>query len=180
MVLLMALSGSGEMPVACHGGRRGGCHAGGRHHRGGGCGHSGGCGGGYGGGCGGGYAAGCGSCGGSAMGYASVGGCPGGICSIDGAGAPLMADAAQAQATIVVVLPEDATLTIDDQPTTSTTANRVFVSPSLPTGQDYRYTLKAQVTRDGKPFAVEKTITVRAGEETHVSLRLPEATVASR
>jgi uncharacterized protein (TIGR03000 family) len=192
MVLLMALSGSGEMPVACHrgGGGRGG-HAGRRHgggRRGGGCGYGGGCGSGYGGGCGsggcghgGGYAVGCSSCGGGYMGYASVGGgCPGGICAIDGTGSALLAEAAGAPATIVVDLPEDATLTVDDSATRATSATRVFVSPSLSTGQDFHYTLKAEVMRDGKPFSVEKTITVRAGVETRVSLEMPHATVVSR
>jgi uncharacterized protein (TIGR03000 family) len=187
VVLLMALSGSGEMPVACHRGGGGGrgCHAGGRHrggrHGGGGCGYGGGCGSG---GCGygGGYAVGCSSCGGPTMGYASAGGggCPGGVCAIDGSGVALLADAQAAPAKIVVDLPADATLTIDDAATKATSATRVFVSPSLPTGQEYHYTLKAEVVRDGKAFSVEKTIAVRGGEETRVALRMPEATVASR
>jgi uncharacterized protein (TIGR03000 family) len=170
IVLLMALSGSGEMPVAGCGGRGGhaarGCHGGRRHH-GGGCG-SGGCG-----------SGGCGA-GGCGMAYGgSAGGCAGGVCAIGGHGMG-MAMADTAPATIIVSLPEDATLTIQETATTSTTANRVFVSPDLESGKDYQYTLKAKVMRDGKPVVMEETITVRAGEETQVTLKLPATTVAAR
>jgi uncharacterized protein (TIGR03000 family) len=162
VVLLMAMTSSAEMP-ACHRGGRG-CHGGGCY--GGGC---------YGGGCGGGgcHGGGCygGACGG--------GGCYGGVCY--GTPTPYGAmAAAEAPATIVVTLPEDATLSIDDSPTTSTSGNRVFVSPSLPTGREYHYTLKAEVMRDGKPVTVEEKITVKAGEETRIELTLPATGVASR
>jgi uncharacterized protein (TIGR03000 family) len=96
------------------------------------------------------------------------------------AGGYAMADASQAPATLVVSLPEDATLMVDDQPTAATSGNRVFVSPDLPTGQDYHYTLKAKVMRDGKPVVVEETVAVRAGEQTSVTLKLPATSVASR
>jgi uncharacterized protein (TIGR03000 family) len=173
VVLLMAMTSSAEMP-ACHRGGRG-CHGGGCH--GGGC-YGGSCYGGscyggscYGGGCGGGacYGGGCGG-----------GGCYGGVCY----GMPTLSGTAMASAdapaTIVVTLPEDAKLSIDDEPTTSTSGNRVFVSPSLPTGHDYHYTLKAEVMRDGKAVTVEETITVKAGEETRIELKLPATAVASR
>jgi uncharacterized protein (TIGR03000 family) len=108
-----------------------------------------------------------------------AGGCPGGVCAIGGPGI-VVADSGAAPATIVVTLPSDATLTIDDEKTVSTTANRVFVSPELPAGKDFHYSLKAKVVRDGKPVEVKETITVRAGEETHVSLSLPATSVAAR
>jgi uncharacterized protein (TIGR03000 family) len=81
-------------------------------------------------------------------------------------------------ATIVVTLPADAKLTIDDNPTTSTSGSRVFVSPALPPGKEYHYTLKAEAVREGKPVKVERTIAVRAGETTPVTLTLPPAGVA--
>jgi uncharacterized protein (TIGR03000 family) len=167
MVLMMALGTGVDLP-ACHrhgGGRHGGHCGGGYACGGGGCGHGGGCGGGY---CmGGGYGG---------------GGCAGGVCygPMGGDGtAVVMASSTEAPATIVVNLPEDARLTIDGNPTTSVTDRRVFVSPSLATGRDFHYTLKAKVTRDGEPMTVEKTVTVRAGEETHVTLDVPTR-VASR
>jgi uncharacterized protein (TIGR03000 family) len=172
VVLLMAMSGSAEMPA---------CHRGGRHHGGCGGGYSGCSGGGCGGGgCGGGYAYGGGCAGGhcSAGGYGG-GGCAGGVCygvAPTVSGAYALADA---PATIVVTLPEDAKLRIDDNPTTSTSGSRVFVSPSLPTGREFHYTLTAEVMRDGKPVTVKEKIVVRAGEETRVELSVPAAGVAA-
>jgi uncharacterized protein (TIGR03000 family) len=81
-----------------------------------------------------------------------------------------------APATIVVSLPAEAKLTIDDAATQSTSATRVFASPALETGKEYYYTLKAEVVRDGKTVPVTKRIAVRAGEETRVTLDFPAAT----
>jgi uncharacterized protein (TIGR03000 family) len=138
----------------------------------------------YGGGCGGG-------------GYAvSSGGCYGGYAvSTPVYGAPVMPstpdggkqmaagdEAAQAatSATIVVSLPADARLTIDGSPTTSTSARRVFVSPALEPGKTYHYTLRAEVTREGKPVSMEERVAVQAGRETPVILSLPATGVAQR
>jgi uncharacterized protein (TIGR03000 family) len=86
-----------------------------------------------------------------------------------------------APATIVVSLPADARLTIDDLVTTSTSNRRVFVSPTLNTGRDYTYSLKAEFVRDGKNVVITKDVNVRAGAETSVSLDASDlATVASR
>jgi uncharacterized protein (TIGR03000 family) len=85
-----------------------------------------------------------------------------------------------APASIYVQLPADAILKVDGVATTSTSDLRVLVSPELPLGKDFQYTLTAQVVRDGKPVQVEQNVVVRAGEESHVSLNLPVATVAQR
>lgn len=88
--------------------------------------------------------------------------------------------AAQAAANIVVTLPADAKLTIDGEATTSTSGTRVFTTPPLPGGQDYHYTLKAEVVRDGVVQAVTKEVSVRAGEETRVQLEIPMLTAPAR
>jgi hypothetical protein len=49
-----------------------------------------------------------------------------------------------APATLIVSLPADAKLLVDNTVTTSTSAERVFVSPTLVAGQVYSYTLKAE------------------------------------
>jgi len=85
-----------------------------------------------------------------------------------------------APATLVVNLPEDATLTIDGVPTTSTSSRRVFLTPDLEKGQKYQYTLKATVMRDGKPVQAEQPVIVRSGEESQVTLKLPATSVAAR
>ncbi len=154
--------------------RRGRC-GGGRGGRGG----CGGCGGyvscGYGGGCGYGY----GGCGAGGCGISSgVGACPGGVCTVGG-----NATVAQANvnaATLVVTLPEDAQLTIDGEETTSTSSQRVFVSPTLEAGKQYEYTLKARVLRDGKVQTATRKVTVRPGEVSTVELKLPATSVAAQ
>ncbi len=81
-------------------------------------------------------------------------------------------------AKLVVSLPADATLTIDEEATTSTSDLRSFVTPALTPGQDYIYNLKAEINRDGKSFIVTQRVTVRAGEETKASLQFPVETAA--
>ena len=84
-----------------------------------------------------------------------------------------------APATIQVNLPADAKLSVDGYQTTSTSSNRTFVSPELAAGMDYTYTLTAEIIRNGKPVVTSKRITVRAGEETRVSLDFSAASVAA-
>jgi uncharacterized protein (TIGR03000 family) len=148
-------------------GGRGGCGGGGSSCGGGGCGMSMG----YGGG-----SMGCSTCG---SGGALMGGgvCANGVCSING---NAVAQADSTEATLVVNLPEDATLTIDGEETASTSGNRVFVSPSLEEGKEYEYTLKAKVVREGKTQIATAKVTVRAGEVTPVELKLPAAGVAAQ
>jgi len=83
-------------------------------------------------------------------------------------------------ATIVVSLPADAKLLVDDYATTSTSDTRVFVSPNLNPGTEYHYQLTAEVLRDGQKVTTSKQVTVRAGEETRVRVEFPVASVASR
>jgi len=197
IVAVAALSVLADSQIASAG--RGGC--GGRGGRGGcgGCGYGGGYGGGcgmggfgYGGSCGmggcgmsgygfgGGYIAGCSTCGGSDGGYVmgGIGGCPGGVCSIGG-GAHL-ALASGSEATLVVNLPEDAKLTIEGEETTSTSSQRVFVSPTLESGKEYEYTLKAQIVREGKVQTATARVTVRPGEVSRVELKVPAIGVAAQ
>ena len=77
---------------------------------------------------------------------------------------------APAPATIVVSLPAEAKLTIDDTVTTSTSNRRTFVTPTLPLGQEFHYTLKAEFAREGKPVVLSKQIAVKAGAEVNVTL----------
>jgi len=207
VVVLMALSGGVDTPDfggrrGCHGcSGGGGCHGGGRRHGchgGGGC-YGGGC---YGGGCYGGYGGcygggGYGGCYGGGMGggcYGGYGGCYGGGCG-GGMGGPMYMPREMgprpmpggrgsldtpSPATIVVSLPAEAKLTIDDFVTSSTSERRVFVSPDLTPGKTYSYTFKAEVMRDNKPVTVSKEVTVRAGEETPVTIEFPAAVTAQR
>lgn len=113
----------------------------------------------------------CATCGGCAAAPAGCASCAGGACAY--------AQPTTGAATIVVSLPADAKLTFDGEATASSSSQRVFVSPSLPAGQEYHYTLQAEVVVDGKAVTVSKTVAVRAGEESHVILT-PVTGVAAR
>jgi uncharacterized protein (TIGR03000 family) len=85
-----------------------------------------------------------------------------------------------APATLIVSLPAEAKLSVDGFVTRSTSAVRTFSSPALERGQDYVYTLTAEVVRDGKTLRASKDVTVRAGESLNVSLALPQDSVAQK
>jgi uncharacterized protein (TIGR03000 family) len=200
--------GGGGGCSGCYGGGGGGGGHGRRGGGGGGC--CGCYGGGYGGGCMGmGMGGGCmgmgmgGGCmgmgmGGGCMGMGMGGGCmgmgggvimQGGVQQGTGKGEKIQKKPATkgegegmapAPATIVVDLPADAKLLIDDAKTTSTGTSRVFVSPELNPGKAYHYTLKAEVVRNGKPVKMEKVIEVKAGGIAQVQLTLPAVSVAQR
>jgi uncharacterized protein (TIGR03000 family) len=174
MVLLAALGPSPMIPD-CH--FRGGCHG----CRGGGC--YGGC---YGGGC---YGGGCyGGCygGGCYGGGCYGGGCYGGGC-YGGYAAPVKKmpageavpppkekknvdeEAALNRARLIVELPADAKLFIDDKPTTSTASVRTFLTPDLERGKSYMYTVRAEVMLDGQPVSETKTVGVTAGNISRLS-----------
>jgi uncharacterized protein (TIGR03000 family) len=141
-----------------HGGRHGGCCTMGCGNYGGGCGYGGGM---MMGGCG------HGGCGGGMMGghggYVMGGGA--------GLGGMAIVQAPSNEATLIVTLPENATLTIDGEETTSTSAQRVFVTPALEDGKEYEYTLKAKVERDGKVEIATAKVSFRAGETKPVELK---------
>jgi uncharacterized protein (TIGR03000 family) len=85
-----------------------------------------------------------------------------------------------APATIVVSLPAEAKLLIDDAATTSTSNLRTFASPSLEPGKDFYYTVKGELVRDGQTLVTSQLVKVRAGQETRIQLEFPVATVALR
>ena len=184
--------GYGGCYGGCYGGKHHGCRGG--HHRGHGCcGYSGcGCYGGYGyGGCyGGGFGYG-------GFGVGGVGGTvlpgtmtpgtvvpntttpvnpntpsttPGKRTSLEGA----------APATLIVNVPADARLTIDGQTTTSTSTQRIFVSPALEAGRTFHYTLQAEIVKDGQTIKVSKRVAVMAGEESRVILNADNIEFAGR
>jgi uncharacterized protein (TIGR03000 family) len=85
-----------------------------------------------------------------------------------------------APATLIVSLPAEATLTVDGAATQSTSATRVFTSPELAPDKEFYYTLKADLVRNGEKVTTTKKVSVRAGQETRVTLEFPAATVAQK
>jgi uncharacterized protein (TIGR03000 family) len=197
MVLMMALTGSADVPDfgrrggchGCRGGCYGGCYGGGWGGCYGGCrgGCWGGCyGGGYGGGgrrvAYGGYGMPAYAYGGYAM-PAYAFGTP--VLGTDGTmvmspGTAYQAgyfspgnESGMAPATIIVHLPADARLTLDGEATRSTGITRVFETPPLAPGKTFHYELVAQAGRDGEKEQAKQRIEVRAGRPTEVTLNLP-------
>ena len=64
--------------------------------------------------------------------------------------------------------------------TYATSATRSFFSPPLEPGQEYFYTLTAQITRDGQPITVTQRVNVRAGQESQVTLNFPLTSATAR
>jgi uncharacterized protein (TIGR03000 family) len=85
----------------------------------------------------------------------------------------------EAPITLVVDVPADARLLVDDYVTASTSGERVFTSPPVRAGQDYVYTLRAEVVRDGQVQTVTRDVTVRAGEQKYISLEVPTAVASA-
>src|SRR5262249_54076672 len=83
-------------------------------------------------------------------------------------------------AKLVVRLPADATLAVDEKPTASTSAERKFTSPPLKYGVTYFYDLKAEIERNGEKLVVAKRVSVRAGEETQVVLDAASAVAVAK
>ncbi|VTT99668.1 Uncharacterized protein OS=Pirellula staleyi (strain ATCC 27377 / DSM 6068 / ICPB 4128) GN=Psta_2893 PE=4 SV=1 [Gemmataceae bacterium] len=78
-------------------------------------------------------------------------------------GSALVSNGPTARATVVVRLPIDARLFADAKPLALVGAERKFVSPELPVGQEFVYRFRAEYERDGETVSVTKKVAVRAG-----------------
>jgi uncharacterized protein (TIGR03000 family) len=78
-----------------------------------------------------------------------------------------------APATIIVMLPANARLTVDGATTISTAARRIFVTPALEVGSDYVYNLTAEIIRDGKTITESQSVTVTGGRTNEVVFNFP-------
>jgi uncharacterized protein (TIGR03000 family) len=87
---------------------------------------------------------------------------------------PALANQAN-EATLIVHLPENASLSIDGQQTQSRSATRLFRSPPLERGKTYTYTLRGELNRDGHFVNVKKNVEIRAGERSEVTLSFDNA-----
>src|SRR5262249_23177543 len=85
-----------------------------------------------------------------------------------------------APATIVVSLPEDAKLMVDNTPTKETSSLRRFTTPPLDRDKTYYYTLKGEIVRDGQTLTATKRITFRAGQEASVWVEFDRGSVVQK
>lgn len=73
------------------------------------------------------------------------------------------------RATVVVRLPADARLYVDQQLLELTSSERTFVTPELPIGRDYAYTFKIEYERGGRTLSESQKVTVTAGKTSTIS-----------
>jgi uncharacterized protein (TIGR03000 family) len=156
-----------------YGGCYGGCY-GGRYYGGG---YSGCYGGGYGGyacyGCYGGW-----SCYGSGVNYGPVV-VPSGVPTGPGGtpeklGEPKKQDETS-RAKVMIDVPANAKLYIDNQPMSDKTGQRAFMTPPLQRGQTYFYDVKIVLTVDGREKAETQRVILRAGDVVAASFPTPQS-----
>jgi uncharacterized protein (TIGR03000 family) len=179
MVLMAAMSGGADMPDchrrnSCHGCYGGGCYGGAYY---GGC--RGGCYGGvsYGGGCYGGAYYGDGYYGGYPYRTMPPAKTPEKVPPPKGSGSeeqtapPNREDLPppETSARLIIAVPADATVFIDERPTTTTASQRTFATPALERGFRYYYTVRAEVVRNGALFTSTQRVSFGAGDQVRVN-----------
>jgi uncharacterized protein (TIGR03000 family) len=84
----------------------------------------------------------------------------------EGAPADVAPEAAvETEASIRVIVPTDAQVFVNDRPTTSTGAERSYVSRGLQGGRTYAYQLRVEFVRDGETVVENKLVRLQAGEQ---------------
>jgi uncharacterized protein (TIGR03000 family) len=68
-----------------------------------------------------------------------------------------------APARLTIEVPATAKLYVDGKLTNTMGSTRNFHTPDLPTGEQFYYTVKAELVIDGEPMVEEKKVQVRAG-----------------
>jgi uncharacterized protein (TIGR03000 family) len=85
------------------------------------------------------------------------------------------------RAKLIVELPADAKLYVDDRAIKNGANPRTFHTPELEPGQLYYYELRVEVMRDGKPVTESKRVIVKAGEVIRANFpRTESESVAAR
>jgi uncharacterized protein (TIGR03000 family) len=81
-------------------------------------------------------------------------------------------------AMVLVKLPADARLTFNGWTSASKTTTRRFRTPALEPGQEFAYTIHAELFRDGQTLVQDHQVVVRAGQETRVNIQFPTVVVS--
>jgi uncharacterized protein (TIGR03000 family) len=78
-------------------------------------------------------------------------------------------------ALVTVLVPASASVLFDGAPTTQTGTQRVYVTPPLPSGQEFSYKIEARWTAaDGTPVNRTRTVQVAAGANARVDFSRPQ------
>jgi len=82
----------------------------------------------------------------------------------------------ETSARLTINVPADARVFIDEQPTTTTSGQRTFATPSLEKGYRYSYTVRAEVVRNGAVFTGTQRVSFGAGDQVRVNFSEREMT----
>jgi uncharacterized protein (TIGR03000 family) len=74
------------------------------------------------------------------------------------------------RARVIVQLPRDAKLYIDDKQVKAA-PRRTFRTPALAPGEAYYYEVRVEVNRNGKPVSETRRVIVRAGQDARADFR---------
>ncbi len=83
------------------------------------------------------------------------------------------------RARVVVELPADARLYVDEQLVATTAGRQVLRTPPLQPGQTYFYDMRLEVVRDGKTSTETRQLTLRPGDEVAASFTEPGPVLAA-
>ena len=85
------------------------------------------------------------------------------------------------RAQLIVAVPADAKLFIDDQLIKATAGERIFNTPSLERGEKYYYEVRIEMIRDGKTISKTEKVIVEAGRSARASfLNMERGVIASK
>jgi uncharacterized protein (TIGR03000 family) len=82
------------------------------------------------------------------------------------------------RAKLIVEVPADAKLYIDDQLMKTPSTRRVYSTPDLEKGQAYYYMVRVEVVRDGQVQTETKRVILRAGDEARADFTSTEGIAA--
>jgi uncharacterized protein (TIGR03000 family) len=93
---------------------------------------------------------------------------------------PISTGHSLARGLIIVSLPADAKLFLDNMPSNVGTNLRTFISPELEPGKSYYYNLRVEVERYNKIFTDTQKVFFQPGREVHVSFDHIDAAITNR
>ena len=77
---------------------------------------------------------------------------------------PAVTSAPGERATLLIRMPQGATLYVDGRKSETLGQDNTFRTPPLPAGREFSYVLKAEILRDGRPESLMQKVSFRAGD----------------
>ena len=87
---------------------------------------------------------------------------------------------APTKARLIVDVPADGKVYVDDQPMKTPAEHRVYQTPDLEPGQTYVYDIRVEVQRDGKAVSETKRVLLKAGQEVHADFKDMSGTTTAK